>query len=91
MSDACFIEVDRRIQLYSGYRSYATEESLYQTLVVAASATEETEGEEEVEKVIVDSFAARVGQVNIKLVWQLMSFKKVIAIMNLMNVVLQHG
>ena len=61
MSDACFIEVDRRIQLYSGYRSYATEESLYQTLVVAASATEETEGEEEVEKVIVDSFAARAG------------------------------
>lgn len=62
MSDACFTEVNRRMQIYSGYRSYATEEALYQTFVVAAEAAKEPEIEgEEAEKIIIDSFTPRAG------------------------------
>ncbi|MDI9540912.1 MAG: M15 family metallopeptidase [Bacillota bacterium] len=61
MSDACLIDVDRRMMIYSGYRSYETEESLYQT-IIAANTPEETESEQdETETVIVDSFASRAG------------------------------
>ena len=76
MSDACLIDVDRRMMIYSGYRSYETEESLYQT-IIAANTPEETESEQdETETVIVDSFASREELANIRQVWQLMFFKR---------------
>ncbi len=60
MSDACFNECDRRILVYSAYRSYDTEESLYQT-IVAANTSKEDETDKEKDKVIVDSFASKAG------------------------------
>ncbi|MGI6608063.1 MAG: M15 family metallopeptidase [Erysipelotrichaceae bacterium] len=59
MSDACFQAVDRRILVYSGYRNYETEESLYQTLL--QDSTKETDETSDDEKVSVDSFAAKPG------------------------------
>ena len=58
MSDACYADCDRRILVYSGYRSYDMEDSLYQTIVAANTSAEEAELEDQV---IVDSFAARAG------------------------------
>ena len=75
--------------IYSGYRSYETEESLYQT-IIAANTPEETESEQdETETVIVDAFFSSGW--NIRQVWQLMFFKKVIAIKSFTNVVLLAG
>ncbi len=65
MSDACYADVDRRMQIYSGYRSYDTEDTLYQTIVAAntveTTEEEEQESDQKQEKVIVDSFAPKAG------------------------------
>ncbi len=61
MSDACFAEINRRMQIYSGYRSYDTEDSLYQTIVLANTVDESEEDQQDEDKVIVDSFASKAG------------------------------
>ncbi len=52
MSDDCYAAVDRRILVYSGYRSYEAEESLYNDYIAASGDGDSSK---------VDSFADRAG------------------------------
>lgn len=52
MSDDCYTAVDRRILVYSGYRSYEAEDSLYNDYIAASGDGDSSK---------VDSFADRAG------------------------------
>ncbi len=52
MSDDCYAAVDRRILVYSGYRSYEAEDSLYNDYIAASGDGDSSK---------VDSFADRAG------------------------------
>lgn len=52
MSDACYQAIDRRILVYSGYRSYEAEDSLYNGYIISSGDGDSSK---------VDSFADRAG------------------------------